>query len=197
RGARRAGRPGLAPSPQTRDMNPIYTGRTCRSSTPNRQPGRRNHGPRRREVRRVRRAVGRADYRRPRWPRRGCSCLRRPPRRHHRSESDQVYLDLLTGWRDAWNSAGSTRQLAGAAVTGGQRRCRSVEFLAHKRTNVVTVRLDTPGRVFDADGDEMPRWSSRRTLGDVSGSRRALARVRAYRVLPCEVLSGWKPLRAT
>ncbi|EUA78518.1 glycosyl hydrolases family 38 C-terminal domain protein [Mycobacterium xenopi 4042] len=67
--------------------------------------------------------------------------------------------------------------------------------LAHKRTNVVTVRLDTPGRVFDADGDEMPA-----VVEPDGHSVTFLARDvpslgwRAYRVLPCEVLSGWKPL---
>ena len=33
------------------------------------------------------------------------------------SESDQVYLDLLTGWRDAW-------ELAGPHASGALRLCR-------------------------------------------------------------------------
>ena len=65
------------------------------------------------------------------------------------SESDQVYLDLLTGWRDAW-------EIGAAAALGRTWRCcparwlpsgRSVVVwnpLAHNRTDVVTVRLDDP-----------------------------------------------------
>ena len=38
------------------------------------------------------------------------------------SESDQVYLDLLTGWRDAWElGTHGPRQRAGAAVQCGRR----------------------------------------------------------------------------
>ncbi|EUA06985.1 alpha mannosidase, middle domain protein [Mycobacterium xenopi 4042] len=112
------------------------------------------------------------------------------------SESDQVYLDLLTGWRDAWELGRAVRDnslaLLSQAVSGDVVVWNS---LAHKRTNVVTVRLDTPGRVFDADGDEMPA-----VVEPDGHSVTFLARDvpslgwRAYRVLPCEVLSGWKPL---
>ncbi len=68
------------------------------------QPGRRGRGAGRRAVRDVRRAaLRRRATRRPRWPRRGCSWpTARTTTPSPASESDQVYLDLLTGWRDAW-----------------------------------------------------------------------------------------------
>ena len=78
------------------------------------------------------------------------------------SESDQVYLDLLTGWRDAWELGRAARDnalaLLSSAVDG-----RSVVVwnpLAHNRTDIVTARLDEPigagVRVLDADGAELP-----------------------------------------
>ena len=46
------------------------------------------------------------------------------------SESDQVYLDLLTGWRDAWELGTTARDNALApAVTSCRRRRRRLEFV--------------------------------------------------------------------
>ncbi len=77
------------------------------------------------------------------------------------SESDQVYLDLLTGWRDAWELGSTARdnalQLLSSAVDGSVVVWNA---LAHKRTDVVTARLSRPlgpgSRVFDSDGAELP-----------------------------------------
>ena len=78
------------------------------------------------------------------------------------SESDQVYLDLLTGWRDAWELGRTARDNALALLSSAVDGSVVVwNTLAHKRTDVVTARLDRTAsapcvRVVDADGDEMP-----------------------------------------
>src|SRR5262249_32681193 len=77
------------------------------------------------------------------------------------SESDQVYLDLLTGWRDAWELGSTARdnalRLLSSAVDGPVVVWNA---LAHKRSDVVTTRLSRPigpgARVFDSDGTELP-----------------------------------------
>ncbi|WP_142284511.1 hypothetical protein, partial [Mycobacterium tuberculosis] len=42
------------------------------------------------------------------------------------SESDQVYLDLLTGWRDAWELGRAARDTRCGAVRRGRRVARRV-----------------------------------------------------------------------
>nr|MDT0524081.1 glycoside hydrolase [Streptomyces sp. DSM 41633] len=75
------------------------------------------------------------------------------------SESDQVYLDLLTGWRDAWELGVTARDnalgLLSEAVDGSVIVWKAV---AHNRTDIVTVHLDPPfsGAVLDSDGNEVP-----------------------------------------
>jgi alpha-mannosidase len=82
------------------------------------------------------------------------------------SESDQVYLDLLTGWRDAHDLATGVRGAALAALsslvdTSGDGTPVVVwNPLSHERTDVVTVRLDTPigsgVTVVDDTGTTLP-----------------------------------------
>ncbi|HEV7652147.1 MAG TPA: NEW3 domain-containing protein [Actinophytocola sp.] len=66
------------------------------------------------------------------------------------SESDQVYLDLLTSWRDAHDLAAEVRDNALAvlsarvAVPGPGRPVVVWNSLNHPRTDLVTVRLDEP-----------------------------------------------------
>ena len=80
------------------------------------------------------------------------------------SESDQVYLDLLTGWRDAWELGRAARD---NSLDAAVRRYQAAEGdvvvwnpLAQQRTDIVTARLDAPlaagVRVLDADGAEVP-----------------------------------------
>ena len=77
------------------------------------------------------------------------------------SESDQVYLDLLTGWRDAWELGRAARdnslELLSSAIEGDVIVWNP---LAQRRTDIVTARLDSPlaagVRVLDADGTEVP-----------------------------------------
>ena len=77
------------------------------------------------------------------------------------SESDQVYLDLLTSWRDAWELGRAARDNALALLSSAVDGDVVVwNPLAHNRTDIVTVRLDAPFgagvRVLDHDGDEVP-----------------------------------------
>ena len=93
-------------SPQTRDMNPVYTGKDVSYI----------------DTKQGQRAIETAVYRgrTARHPRRP-ACVLYPHaaldkawrilangvlRRHHRVESDQVYLDLQGSWREAWELSG-------------------------------------------------------------------------------------------
>lgn len=116
------------------------------------------------------------------------------------SESDQVYLDLLTGWRDAWELGSTARDnaltLLSSAVDGSVVVWNT---LAHSRSDVVTVRLDEPlgagVRVFDADGDEQQAH-----VEDGGRSVTWLARDvpsvgwKSYRLSPADSASGWVPV---
>ncbi|MEE6169238.1 MULTISPECIES: NEW3 domain-containing protein [unclassified Mycolicibacterium] len=164
---------GVKPSPQTRDMNPIYTGKDV-SYIDTKQANRAAEDA---VLDAERFAVfagllGGADY-----PQAALSkaWVQLAYGAHHDaitgSESDQVYLDLLTGWRDAWELGRAARdnalQLLSDAVDGygGQERSDSATGsivvwnpLAHNRTDVVTVHLDQPlsGVLVDTDGSEVP-----------------------------------------
>ncbi|WP_460355662.1 glycoside hydrolase family 38 N-terminal domain-containing protein [Mycobacterium sp. ZZG] len=75
------------------------------------------------------------------------------------SESDQVYLDLLTGWRDAWQLGSAARDGALALlsrVVGGS--IVVWNSLSHKRSDVVTLHVDEPlaGHLVDSDGRNVP-----------------------------------------
>ncbi|MGE2689425.1 NEW3 domain-containing protein [Mycolicibacterium pulveris] len=74
------------------------------------------------------------------------------------SESDQVYLDLLTGWRDAWELGTTARDNALALLSSAVESSVVVwNALVHKRSDIVTARFDTPvGRVLDAEGTPLP-----------------------------------------
>ncbi|GAA3678126.1 NEW3 domain-containing protein [Lentzea roselyniae] len=82
------------------------------------------------------------------------------------TESDQVYIDLLTGWREADELGrsvltGAISHLASRAdTTGAGEAVIVVNALAFERDAVATVTLLLPGfrgaRVTDADGQEIP-----------------------------------------
>ncbi|MCP2241385.1 alpha-mannosidase [Lentzea aerocolonigenes] len=82
------------------------------------------------------------------------------------TESDQVYLDLLTGWREADDLGrsvvtGAISHLASRAdTTGAGEAVMVVNALAFERDAVTTVTVFLPGfrgaRVTDADGAEVP-----------------------------------------
>ncbi|MGW0161181.1 glycoside hydrolase family 38 N-terminal domain-containing protein [Mycobacterium sp. NPDC003323] len=75
------------------------------------------------------------------------------------SESDQVYLDLLTGWRDAWEIGRATRDNALRLLSGAVDAPLVVwNPLAHNRTDIVTAELEHgfTGVVCDLDGTPLP-----------------------------------------
>ncbi|OBK70975.1 alpha-mannosidase [Mycobacterium sp. 1274761.0] len=153
---------GSTPSPQTRDMNPIYTGKDV-SYIDTKQA---NRDAENAVLDGERFAVfagllGGAGYPQAALEK---AWVQLAYGAHHDaitgSESDQVYLDLLTGWRDAWELGCAARDNALTLIS------RAVEgsivvwnSLAHKRSDVVTARLDEPlgdgVRVFDGDGHEV------------------------------------------
>lgn len=154
---------GIEPSPQTRDMNPIYTGKDV-SYIDTKQA---NRDAENAVLDGERFAVfagllGGATYPQAALEKAWVQLVYGA---HHDaitgSESDQVYLDLLTGWRDAWELGRAARdnalRLISSAVNGSVVVWNS---LAHRRTDVVTARFDEPVgagvRVTDADGRELP-----------------------------------------
>lgn len=154
---------GDEPSPQTRDMNPIYTGKDV-SYIDTKQA---NRAAENAVLDAERFAVfagllGGATYPQAALAK---AWVQLAYGAHHDgitgSESDQVYLDLLTGWRDAWELGVTARDnalnLLSSVVDG------SVVVwnpLAHNRSDIVTARLDEPAghsvKVFDTDGVEVP-----------------------------------------
>ena len=154
---------GTAPSPQTRDMNPIYTGKDV-SYIDTKQA---NRDAENAVLDGERFAVfagllGGASYPQAAMEK---AWVQLAYGAHHDaitgSESDQVYLDLLTGWRDAWELGRSARDNALALISSAVEGSLVVwNTLTHKRTDVVTARLAEPlgdgVRVLDADGNELP-----------------------------------------
>ncbi|TXH18038.1 MAG: alpha-mannosidase [Mycobacterium sp.] len=152
---------GTQPSPQTRDMNPIYTGKDV-SYIDTKQA---NRAAEHVVLEAERFAVFAGLLTGATYPQAALAkaWVQLAYGAHHDaitgSESDQVYLDLLTGWRDAWELGRTARDNAVALLS------RAVDGdivvwnpLAHKRTDTVTVHLDEPpaGPVLDADGTPVP-----------------------------------------
>jgi alpha-mannosidase len=116
------------------------------------------------------------------------------------SESDQVYLDLLTGWRDAWELGRAARDnslaLLSSAVDGDLVVWNP---LAHNRTDVVTVRFDNPigpgMRVLDHDGAELPALVEHdgRSVSWLARDVPSLG-WRAYRLVAGDSAGGWESL---
>ena len=189
---------GGTPSPQTRDMNPIYTGKDV-SYIDTKQA---NRAAEHAVLEAERFAVFAGLLAGATYPHAALAkaWVQLAYGAHHDaitgSESDQVYLDLLTGWRDAWELGRTARDnalsLLSSAVDGW-----AVVWnpLVHNRTDVVTIHLDEPfrGTIVDHDGDAVP------TLVEHDGySVSWLARDvpslgwRAYR-LGDDPSTGWKP----
>src|SRR6185312_7737938 len=115
------------------------------------------------------------------------------------SESDQVYLDLLTGWRDAWEIGSTARdnalQLLSSAVDASVVVWNA---LAHKRSDVVTARLSRPVgpavRVFDSDGAELSAHVEHGGRS-VSWLARDVPSVgwQSYRLIAQQGSSDWEP----
>src|SRR5271165_3250107 len=197
----------LVASPQTRDMNPIYTGKDV-SYIDTKQANRAAENA-------VLDAekfavfagllVG-ADYPQAALAKAWVQLVYGA---HHDaitgSESDQVYLDLLTGWRDAWELGRAARDnslaLLSSAVTGdGSINAVAWNPLAHNRTDVVACRLDTPlgagVRVLDHDGAELPAIVEHdgRSVSWLAHDVPSLG-WRAYRLVAGKTSAIWKPVR--
>ncbi|MDT7769155.1 MAG: hypothetical protein QOI30_2165, partial [Mycobacterium sp.] len=116
------------------------------------------------------------------------------------SESDQVYLDLLTGWRDAWELGRTARDnslaLLSTAVDGDLVVWNP---LAHNRTDVVAARFDNPigpgVRVLDHDGAELPALVEHdgRSVSWLARDVPSLG-WRAYRLVAADSAAGWESL---
>ncbi|MBV2155633.1 NEW3 domain-containing protein [Kitasatospora sp. SUK 42] len=166
---------GRRPSPQTRDMNPVYTGKDV-SYIDTKQAGRAG------EVAAVdaeKLATLASVHGLGRYP---AAALDKVWRQlaygaHHDaitgSESDQVYLDLLGGWREAYDLASAVRDTALDALTaristaGEGSAIVVTNTLSFDRTDLVSVELP-PGarsvRVLDSSGTPVSCTVDRGTL---------------------------------
>ncbi|OBH04898.1 alpha-mannosidase [Mycobacterium sp. E2699] len=200
---------GREPSPQTRDMNPIYTGKDV-SYIDTKQA---NRAAENAVLAGERFAVFAAlmtgaEYPQPAFAK---AWVQLAYGAHHDaitgSESDQVYLDLLTGWRDAWELGRAARDNSLArlsALVVGQVLGDLVVWnpLAHRRSDVVTARLDpspTAGvRVLDPDGVEVPAHVEHdgRSVTWLARDVPSLG-WRAYRLAPADHANGWESMAGT
>ena len=196
---------GCAPSPQTRDMNPIYTGKDV-SYIDTKQA---NRAAENAVLDAERFAVFAALMTGADYPQAALAkaWVQLAYGAHHDaitgSESDQVYLDLLTGWRDAWELGRAVRDNALELLSGVIEGDVIVwNPLAQRRTDIVTARVDSPlgggVRVLDTDGAEVPAHvedvgrSVTWLAGDVpSLGWRAYRLVRGGASIP---VAGWRPV---
>ncbi|BBX74879.1 alpha-mannosidase [Mycobacterium shinjukuense] len=195
---------GAMPSPQTRDMNPIYTGKDV-SYIDTKQA---NRAAENAVLEAERFAVFAALMTGAQYPQAALAkaWVQLAYGAHHDaitgSESDQVYLDLLTGWRDAWELGRAARdnslRLLSGAVAGPDDRVVVWNPLTGRRTDIVTARLDPPldagVRVVDPDGDELPAHVEHggRTVTWLARDVPSLG-WRAYRLIPADGPAGWEP----
>jgi alpha-mannosidase len=195
---------GAVPSPQTRDMNPIYTGKDV-SYIDTKQA---NRAAENAVLEAERFAVfagllSGAEYPQAAFAK---AWVQLAYGAHHDaitgSESDQVYLDLLTGWRDAWELGRAARDNSlaalSAAVDTAELSVVVWNSLAQQRTDVVTARLDPPlgdgVRVLDADGAELPTHVEHggRCVTWLARDVPSLG-WRSYRLVPADKAAGWEP----
>ncbi|MDT5138932.1 MAG: hypothetical protein QOD58_3194, partial [Mycobacterium sp.] len=199
---------GEVASPQTRDMNPIYTGKDV-SYIDTKQA---NRAAENAVLDAERFAVFAGVLTGAEYPQAAFAkaWVQLAYGAHHDaitgSESDQVYLDLLTGWRDAWELGCAARdnslQLLSDAVAGAGDSVVVWNPVTQRRSDIVTARLDPPlgagVRVLDSDGTEV----SAHVEHDGSSVTWLAQDVpslgwRAYRLVPAAELAGWKPAPGT
>ena len=185
---------GLRPSPQTRDMNPIYTGKDV-SYIDTKQAHRAAEvaAVDAEKLATLAALEGLGTY--------PAEALDKVWRQlaygaHHDaitgSESDQVYIDLLSGWREAYDLAAAVRDTALDALTaridttGDGTAIVVANTLSFDRSALVTVRLPEGidgGRVVDDAGAEVPCLVDRGTLRFLAADVPALG-WRTWRLLP-------------
>ncbi len=194
---------GVEPSPQTRDMNPIYTGKDV-SFIDTKQANRAAEAAvldAERFATFANLLTG-AEYPEPALAK---AWVQLAYGAHHDaitgSESDQVYLDLLTGWRDAWEIGRTVRENALgrlSRVLGGA-PIMVWNPLAHNRTDIVTAHLAEPHSAGVAlvgdDGARVPVLieAGGRTATWVASDVPGLG-FRAYRFEPGDAVPGWRPV---
>ncbi|CAM4471973.1 Mannosylglycerate hydrolase [Mycobacterium basiliense] len=199
---------GSVPSPQTRDMNPIYTGKDV-SYIDTKQA---NRAAENTVLAAERFAVFAALLGGAQYPQAALAkaWVQLAYGAHHDaitgSESDQVYLDLLTGWRDAWELGRAVRDNSLAVLCGTVDAPDSSAVvwnpLTRERTDVVTARLDPPldagVRVLDCDGAEMPALVEHdgRSVTWLARDVPSLG-WRTYRLVPANEPAGWQPAAGT
>ena len=194
---------GVAPSPQTRDMNPIYTGKDV-SYIDTKQANRAAEDA---VLGAERFATFAALLSGARYPEAALAkaWVQLAWGAHHDaitgSESDQVYLDLLTGWRDAWELGSGVRGAAlgvlSRAVCADSPSVVVWNPLAHNRSEVVTARLTDPVtsvRVVDSDGAEVPALveDDGHSVSWLAADVGSLG-WRTYRLLDGGAAGGWEP----
>lgn len=156
---------GIRPSPQSRDMNPIYTGKDV-SYIDTKQAQRAAETAATDAEKLATFAALRGLGRYPE------AALDKVWRQlafgaHHDgitgSESDQVYIDLVTGWREAHELATHIRDRALTAIlgridtTGAGQALVVVNTLSFRRTDLVRFTVpDMAFRLVDAAGAEVP-----------------------------------------
>ncbi|MED7951314.1 NEW3 domain-containing protein [Streptomyces sp. BE303] len=197
---------GRRPSPQTRDMNPVYTGKDV-SYIDTKQAQRAAEVAAVDAEKLATLAVVQGLGRYP------SAALDKVWRQlaygaHHDaitgSESDQVYLDLLGGWREAYDLAADVRDraldalAARIATTGEGDAVVVTNTLSFDRTDLVAVRLPPgtvdgegrPGvRVLDDTGAEVPGAVDRGTLRFLAEDVPALG-WRTWRLVPSAAGGG-------
>ena len=194
------------PSPQTRDMNPIYTGKDV-SYIDTKQA---NRAAENAVLHAERFAVFAGLMTGAHYPQAAFAkaWVQLAYGAHHDaitgSESDQVYLDLLTGWRDAWELGCAARDnslaLLSSAIDlpdGPQDSVVVWNPLTHRRTDIVTARFDPPlgvgVRVLGPDGTEVPAHVEHggRSVTWLAAEVPSLG-WRAYRLVPADAGAGWE-----
>lgn len=200
---------GVNPSPQTRDMNPIYTG--CHVSYIDTKQA--NRAAERAVLGAERFAVFAAALTGVDYPEAALAkaWAQLSYGAHHDaitgSEADQVYLDLLTGWRDAWQLGADARDSALTVLSGlvdTDQGDSAVVWnpMARDRTDIVTVHLQTPlsagARVVAPDGTECPTHVEHGG-STVSWLARDVPSLgwQAYRLTPTADADGWQPIDGT
>jgi alpha-mannosidase len=193
-----------APSPQTRDMNPIYTGKDV-SYIDTKQA---NRAAENAVLDAERFAVFAALLTGAEYPEAALAkaWVQLAYGAHHDaitgSESDQVYLDLLTGWRDAWELGRAARDnsldLLSGVISAADGDVVVWNPLAQRRSDIVTVRVDAPlaagVQVFDTDDTEVPAQveDDGRTITWLADDVPSLG-WRTYRLVPAGRPASWRP----
>ncbi len=193
---------GIEASPQTRDMNPIYTGKDV-SYIDTKQANRAAEDV---VLDAEKFAVfagllGGATYPQAALAK---AWVQLAYGAHHDaitgSESDQVYLDLLTGWRDAWELGRAARDNALAVLSGAVEESVVVwNPVAHKRTDVVTAHIPdsiATVRVVDCAGGEVPAHVEHggRVVTWIARDVPSLG-WRSYRLEEADTPDAWEALR--